>query len=248
MRERLPDPFEAAFEAAFEPWRSGRGLVCILYSGGVDSGVIAWELRRRPGTRLFTVGGSGSPDLTAAGATAPLIGLPWNGREVQLPDLDAVEAEVSRETDTLSPTARSVQLSLAIAFLHAPPGELLCGQGADELFLGYAHFAGLDPSQAESRSLEDLDRLLEDDWPRTQRIAKLLGRRVHAPFLDPRLVAAALAVPVDQRMPQPVPKAYWRGFARRRGVPEEIAGRPKRALQYGSGVDRWVRRGPKPPD
>ncbi|HLM70488.1 MAG: asparagine synthase C-terminal domain-containing protein [Thermoplasmata archaeon] len=248
MRERLPDPFEAAFEAAFEPWRSGRGLVCILYSGGVDSGVIAWELRGRPGTRLFTVGRSGSPDLTAAGATAPLIGLPWNGREVQLPDLDAVEAEVSRETVTLSPTARSVQLSLAIAFLHAPPGELLCGQGADELFLGYAHFAGLDPSQAESRSLEDLDRLLEDDWPRTQRIAKLLGRRVHAPFLDPRLVAAALAVPVDQRMPQPVPKAYWRGFARRRGVPEEIAGRPKRALQYGSGVDRWVRRGPKPPD
>ncbi len=193
MHERPADLLGSAFEAVFAPWRSGGALVCILYSGGVDSGVIAWELRDRPETRLFTVGRSGSADLSTAEATAPLIGLPWSGHTVQLSDLRAVEAEVSRETDPLSPTARSVLLALAIAIRFAPPGELLCGQGVDELFLGYAHFAGLDPSGAESRSWEDLERLLADDWPRTQRIAHLLGRRIHAPFLDPRLVAAALA-------------------------------------------------------
>jgi asparagine synthase (glutamine-hydrolysing) len=248
MHERLPDPLGSAFEAVFAPWRAGVEPVCILYSGGVDSGVIAWELRMRPGTRLFTVGRSGWADLRAAEATAPLIGLPWSGHEVEPTDLGEVEAQVSRETDPLCPTTRSVLLSLAIAIRCAPPGELLCGQGVDELFLGYAHFAGLDPLEAEGRSRQDLERLLDDDWPRTQRIAKLLGRRIHAPFLDPRLITAALAVPVELRLPQPVPKAYWREFARGRGVPEEIAGRPKRALQYGTGIDRWVRREHKPLD
>ena len=56
MHERPADLLGSAFEAVFAPWRSGGALVCILYSGGVDSGVIAWELRDRPETRLFTVG------------------------------------------------------------------------------------------------------------------------------------------------------------------------------------------------
>jgi len=240
--------FEAAFDAAIAPWRVEGPPVCVLFSGGVDSGLIAWELRHRRGTRLFTIGRPGSPDLVAAEGSSELVGLPWTGREVRPEDLERARLSIAPESDALPPTARSIALSLAVAVQEAPAGELLCGQGADELFLGYAHFASLDPVRAEERAREDLQRLIDDDWPRTRRIAHRLGRRIHAPWLHPEFVAGALAVPLDLRMPRGAPKGFWRDFARGRGLPAEIANRPKRALQYGTGIDRWVRHtlGPAP--
>jgi len=63
-----------------------------------------------------------------------------------------------------------------------------------------------------------------------------------APFLDPVFVAAATAVPIESRLPTPGAKSLWRAWARSRGLPAAIAERPKRALQYGTGVERWLRR------
>jgi asparagine synthase (glutamine-hydrolysing) len=239
--ERDSVPFESAFDSALAPWRGEGPPICILYSGGVDSGLLAWELRHRPGTRLFTIGRSGSSDLVAGERSAASIGLPWSGYEVQREDLEVSGSRIASETEGLSGVLRSVFVSLALAIQHAPEGELLCGQGADELFLGYAHFADLDPDRARSRAGEDLDRLLSADWPRTVRIAAFFGRRIHAPWLSPEFVAAARAVPLAQRLPGSSPKRYWRDFARQRGLPETIADRPKRALQYGTGLDRWIR-------
>ncbi len=238
-----PASFEAAFDRAVAPWRDGEGPVCILFSGGVDSGLLAWELRHRPATRLFTVGRPGSADLGAAALSSAEIGLPWTGREVRPADLEAIRSRVSGELDGLAPTAFSVFVALALAIEFAPEGELLCGQGADELFLGYAHFAPLNAADAAVRAREDLARLLGVDWPRTQRVADLLGRTIRAPFLDDGFVAAASAVPIADRMPAGSPKKLWRAFARHRGVPAVVAERPKRALQYGTGIDRWLRRG-----
>lgn len=232
---------DGALETVLDPWSEGPRALALLFSGGVDSALLAWELRRRPLLRLVTVGTTGSPDLIAAESAARELGIPWHGTEVLPEEVRAVGRDISAETEGIGRVDRSVLTALALALSRAGPSEVLCGQGADELFLGYAHYRGLGAGEAERRSSEDRRRLTEDAWPRSERIAARFGKTIAAPYLDPTFVRAALAVPIEVRMPRPVAKSFFRAWARHRGLPEALTGRPKRAMQYGSGVDRVLR-------
>jgi asparagine synthase (glutamine-hydrolysing) len=233
---------DAAFESALTRLRDGSQRVGVLFSGGVDSSLLAWELRSVPGVRLVTVGLAGSPDLASAEAGARLVKLPWSESVASRAEV----LEIARRIDDLCPNLgwvdRSVQVAFAVALARSPPIPLVCGQGVDELFLGYAHYRGLAPSEAMQRSEDDLRKLVEREWPRTLRIAARLDRSVSAPYLDAGFVAAARRIPIEARLPYPVPKALFRHWAGQRGLPAPLVRRPKRALQYGSGVDRILRR------
>ncbi len=239
-------PLDRAFDAGLVRRHSAPGARALLFSGGVDSTLLAWEFRTRPDLRLVTIGVAGSPDLRAAESAAREIGLPHAAVEITDREIFAVEADLREELPRENMVVRSVLVALALAIRAAPAEELLCGQGADELFLGYAHFRGLGASEAAARARSDLARLLEDDWPRSERIAHRFGRRLRSPYLDPGFIAAALAVPIDRRLPGDMPKAFFRAWAEHRGLPPSLARRPKRAMQYGSGVDRLLRRRPAP--
>jgi asparagine synthase (glutamine-hydrolysing) len=138
--------------------------------------------------------------------------------------------------------SRSVLLSLALAIEGAPPRLLVCGQGVDELFLGYAHYGGLSVAEADRRSREDLERLRESDWPRTVRVAEMVGKEIAAPYLAPAFEEAARRVPIEARLPGDSPKQCFREWAVARGLPVELSVRPKKALQYASGVEALVRK------
>ncbi|HXQ49017.1 MAG TPA: asparagine synthase C-terminal domain-containing protein [Thermoplasmata archaeon] len=214
----------------------------LLFSGGVDSGLLAWELRADRAVTLATVGLEGSADLVAAESAARELSLPWARLLVTEDEVLLMARRLDAETRGLSPTARSVEVAFAIAVQKAPRGLVLCGQGADELFFGYAHFRGLDEEGARRRGAADLRDLLTEAWPRSQRVAAALGREVVAPYLAPGFLSAVEAIPVAERRAGPEAKHAFRAFALRRGVPESIALRPKKALQYGTGVDRLLRR------
>lgn len=233
---------DTALETALTRLRAGRSDLAVLFSGGLDSALLAWELRSRPRLTLSTVGTPHSPDLASAEAGAAVLGIPWVPETVGDPEVHELAREIEDETRAIPPVARSVQVAFALAVQRAPVRGLVCGQGADELFLGYAHYRGLSTVDARLRSERDLDRLLRDEWPRSQRIAHRLGKTVEAPYLDPGFIEAALRVPIALRLPDPVPKAFFRNWALHRGLPRVLAQRPKRALQFGSGVDRILRR------
>jgi asparagine synthase (glutamine-hydrolysing) len=214
----------------------------VLFSGGVDSGLLAWELRRLPGTSLVTVGTEGAEDLHEAERRAPVLDVPWQAVVLDDPRLERVEREARSDLVGVPGPRRGIFVALAAAFAETPPGPLVCGQGADELFLGYAHYRGLSSQAAGARASADLDGLLRDDWPRTVGLARRWGHDVLAPYLHPAFVKAATDVPISARAPDGSPKAFLRAWAQHRGLPAVLADRPKRALQYGSGVDRWLRR------
>lgn len=239
-RERGFDSLDVAFSAAMAPWLRSTVPPVVLFSGGVDSGTIAWELRRRSDVRLFTVGTRGCADFLAARESAPLIGLSWIHHEVGGADVPNLAERILPNVLGGTRTERSIQTAFGLAVAAAPPGTLLCGQGADELFLGYGHFRGLDPPAALARSETDLDRLLRRDWPLSQTIASAMERIVVAPYLDPEFVAAARSIPIDLRYNGGTPKEFFRRWAERRGVPRVITSRPKKALQFGSGIDRLL--------
>jgi len=232
---------DTALRRALAPWTGSTEPLVVLFSGGIDSGVLAWELRARRGASLWTIGTSGAKDMAAAESAAARIGLPWAARTVSADEVRAMDRALAEDLQGASPLRRSIFVALALAIDRAPGTTVLCGQGADELFLGYAHFRGLSSDEATARADADLDRLTRVDWPLSQRLAHRWGRTLVAPFLDPGFVDAARSIPIDVRRPDPVPKAWWREWARGRGVPSEIVDRPKRALQYGTGIDAALR-------
>jgi asparagine synthase (glutamine-hydrolysing) len=233
---------ENGLERALGPVRQAPGPLVVLFSGGVDSGLLAWELRQRPGTELFSVGLAGSTDLKAARSAAHLLGLPWAGRELDDDSLETVNRAIGPELEGVPGPRRGIFVALACAVAYAPTGTLVCGQGADELFLGYAHFRGLSAELALRRSEQDLDLQLREDLPRSVAIARRWQRQLCAPFLAPEFVRAAQRFAIAERLPTAVTKSVFRQFARHRGLPAALADAPKRAIQYGSGVDRWLRR------
>jgi asparagine synthase (glutamine-hydrolysing) len=235
------DRLAEALDRVIAPWRSSSEPLSVLYSGGVDSSLLAWELRAKADLALVTVGRQGSPDLKAAARGAELLGRPLT--EVGLPASEIEEAGrvVGEPSTPAASPHRSVLVALLCAVRHCGTSQVLCGQGVDELFLGYAHFRGLSAADAEARSNADLRRARAVDAPAAARLARTAGHELHAPFLEEPFVSAARAIPIERRLPAPSPKTAFRVFAEGRGLPRELAWRPKRALQYGSGVDRTLR-------
>lgn len=236
------EALDAAWGVTRAHYRSTSEPLAIAFSGGVDSSLLAWELRGYPELRLTTVGTRGSRDLSAAREASSLLGLPWHGTVVEEEDVVRTARELEAETRGASATVRRVLVAIALTVARSGAPRLLFGQGVDELFLGYAHYRGLDTRAAALRAEEDLDRLLRDDWPRTVRIARRFGTSVGAPYLDPAFVEAARRIPVERRLPTTErTKDVFRAWARHRGLPSALADRPKRAMQYGSGIDRALR-------
>jgi asparagine synthase (glutamine-hydrolysing) len=240
MDEDQFSTLDRAFTGVLRPWVSRDAPVTLLFSGGVDSGLLAWELRHNPSVTLLTVGVHGSTDLRDADESARLIGARWVRSEVTASEVRDVARHVREQVRGLSRTPRNVLVAFAMALDRAPDEGVLCGQGADELFLGYRHFRGLTAAEASDRSEFDLALLRDRDWPRARQIAESMGRTAFAPYLEPTFIEEAQAVPIDRRLPGSNPKAFFRQWAEHRGLPASIATRPKRALQYGSGIDRLV--------
>ncbi len=234
---------DRAFARALENVPAESEPLTLLFSGGVDSGLLAWEFRQRTESRLLTVGVPGSSDLARAAPAAELVGLPWRGASLEDAGLRAVASRLAAELAAVPPGRRSIFLAFGAALAATSDRQVVLGQGPDELFLGYAHFRGLEPDAAEARVREDLARALGEDWTRTRAIAERLGKEVLAPFLDPGFVTEALAIPIRERMPDATSsKPAFRAWARHRGLPALLADAPKKALQYGSGIERWTRR------
>ncbi|EQD53849.1 asparagine synthase (glutamine-hydrolyzing) [mine drainage metagenome] len=232
--------FDSAFPRAVARLAED-GPITVLFSGGLDSSLIAWELREREGTVLWSVGQEGSSDLAAARSAAEMMDLAWQHATLTGADVEAALERFVVELQDAEGPPLDVAVAFALALDRAPTTRVLAGQGADELFLGYAHFRGLTEEQAARRVDADLKRLLDLEWPRAQRIAERAGHLLVAPFLEPDVVRAALEIPLAERMPGDVPKQWLRGWAIARGLAPEIASRPKRAIQYGSRVQRLLR-------
>jgi asparagine synthase (glutamine-hydrolysing) len=230
-----------AIAKALAPLRGATTPLGILFSGGVDSALLAWELRDRQGVSLWTLGREGSDDLLAGKSRATRLGLAWHGMPIGAEDVRAADERFREPLEGSTPVVRAVLLSLALAIERAEPTELVCGQGVDELFLGYAHFRSLSEATSEQRSHDDLARLQDSDWPRTLGVAQSVGTKLHAPYLSPGFVAASLRIPISLRIPRDQPKRFFREWAVSRGLPADLALRPKKAMQYGSGVDALLR-------
>jgi asparagine synthase (glutamine-hydrolysing) len=183
----------------------------------------------------------GSHDLERGENTARAIGLPWEG--VILTE-EEVETALPLVIGAI-PAATPLDISIAtgLFFVARWAGEkghhrILVGQGADELFGGYARY----------RTTNDIPGMLARDFAslrcqalRDQAVARLHGTAFSLPYLDLRVVRAAQAIPPDRLVSPGEGKIPLRELGARL-LPPGIARAPKRAMQYGSGIAGAIRR------
>lgn len=215
--------------------RSDEGVVAL--SGGVDSALVACLAKRE----CVAVGLEGSHDLRRAEQVAGELGL---ALETVVIDPGAVEEALRRVLPVIprvDPVNTSVATTLSFVAGWAEAHgyrRILAGQGADELFGGYARYL-----QTETLA-EDLKRDFDGlcvQLARDQAVAGLHGAYFSLPYMDTRVVRAALAIPPEMKVCGGVRKKPLREVAARH-LPPSIALYEKKAMQYGSGVMKEIQR------
>ncbi|MGB9966063.1 asparagine synthase C-terminal domain-containing protein [Halobacterium hubeiense] len=251
---RLPDP-PASDDSPVESVRGALDAaldvpdddLAVAFSGGVDSALVAAELD----APLYVVGYEDCADIEAARESAAAMGRSDDLRvhEVTLADVEAAVPEAARAIGRTDAMAVQIALPLyLVADRVAGDGfsRLALGQGADELFGGYAKVAAApeDPRTdadtvrgARREVLETLPGQLERDM----RAVRAAGVDPVTPLLHDDVVRAALELPEAWLVSGDVRKRALREAARER-LPDVVCDREKKAVQYGSLVAREVDR------
>jgi len=227
-----PDPAPCTLDEAIVTavrLRSDEGVTAL--SGGVDSSLVAALAERE----CVAVGVAGSHDLAQARHAADLLGLACTEVEITTDEI----ADALPEVISAIPKKDPVDTSIAVTqyFIARWAGahgyrRILTGQGADELFGGYARYLS-SPTLEKDLARDVLG--LEAQADRDQAVAALHGTYLSMPYLDIRVVRAARAIPAHAKVHDGERKIPLREVAGRH-IPQELAGYGKKAMQYGSGV------------
>jgi asparagine synthase (glutamine-hydrolysing) len=215
--------------------------VGLLFSGGVDSTCLAIAARKHARVTLYLVGTPDSHDMR------------WGREAAYTLDLPIVEVGVTEENvlASLKDLVRNHGLGIPrwtttfIGFNIAVPlvneELIMSGQGADELFGGYRKYGEMSREEAERTMLADLRELRDEEVPLYQKIAASRGKGLEVPFLDKDLADFAAEIPLNQKLTGNRNKAIFRDAVKVLGVPEAVAERPKKAMQYGSGISKILK-------
>ena len=256
----LPDPpAEADRDAAVERVasavaRSVREIaaegesLAVAFSGGVDSALVAAGV---PDAPCYVAGFPGAHDVRAAREAAAETGRDLRVVELSHDDLRVAVPEVAAATGRTNPMDVQIALPLYLTAKRAAADgfdRLAVGQGADELFGGYAKVARApDDPRVDADTVRGATRevvtTLPDQLERDVPALRAAGVEPVAPLLHDRVVAAALPLPGELLAEGDQRKVALRRAAVESGlVPETIAARDKKAVQYGTYVSRELDR------
>lgn len=221
--------------------------LAVAFSGGVDSAVVAAALD----APLYVVGLEGSADIDAARESAAAMGRAdaLTVHEVGIGDIEAAIPTVARAIGRTN--AMEVQIALPLFLVAerlAADGfeRVALGQGADELFGGYAKVANApDDHRVEADSVRGARRevleTLPDQLARDVLAVRAAGVEPVTPLLHDPVVETALRLPDELLVADGERKVALRRVAAER-LPMVVANREKKAVQYGSLVAREVDR------
>ena len=217
--------------------------VAVAFSGGVDSALVA-ELLDAP---LYVAGFPDSHDVEAARTAAEAMGRDLEVVTLEPADLERAVPTVARAIGRTN--AMDVQIALPLYLVAervAADGfdALAVGQGADELFGGYEKVARLDhrvDADTVRGAVREQIHTLPDQLPRDVLALEAAGVEPVAPLLHDAVVDAALGLPTALLVDGEIRKRGLRIVASEY-LPDSVATREKKAVQYGSLVARELDR------
>ncbi|MFW9992633.1 MAG: asparagine synthase C-terminal domain-containing protein [Candidatus Odinarchaeota archaeon] len=232
--------------------------VAVLLSGGVDSSVLVLLLERIGFSRyeLFFTGIPGSKDLPYARLIADHIDKQLIEILIDSDHFDRalhlLMTFLPREI-SLNPLHVSIALPSLLVLQEIKSRGLtyfLAGQGADELFGGYARYRELYEQnkfdELTSSLRQDVLKIGPQNLDRDSFIATLVELNPLLPYLDTRVISQVTSMDLTllfgERGSKTPGKIILRELALELGIPESIAYRSKTAMQYGTGVMRLLKK------
>ena len=232
---------------------NGVGRIAVAFSGGLDSaltGVLAKKLGAN--VQAVSVGLPESPELMTVEDYARRLGLPITVKTFQL---DLLEKYVRRVLWLIEET-NLMKVSVAVPLHWAAQVAsglgckvMLCGQGSDELYGGYAKYARMLGKKGRGVLVRELYRsVIESSQVNYERDDQACGPfplELRTPFSDPDVIRFSLTVPSQFKVKDAndvTRKWILREVAKREGLPDEMVWRRKKAIQHGTGVENAIRR------
>lgn len=221
----------------------------LLFSGGIDSTLIAFILKKHkiPFKAIsigFFDGNKKFPeDITKAQIVAKQLNLDYyevllNTNEIEIIFKKLVKILSKEYSNVVNIGVGSVEY-IAIQKLKKLNCEnILGGLGSEEIFAGYErHEKSSDP---QNECWIGLKQMFERDMIREFKIATNLNVNLITPFLDQELITFAMTIPAKYKINFEDKKIILRKSAIYLGLNEEFAKRVKKAAQYGSRTDKAI--------
>jgi asparagine synthase (glutamine-hydrolysing) len=227
--------------------------LAVAFSGGLDSSIIATLAKTcEADVNLVSVGLKDQPEIRHVKAAAEALKLPLHLQTYTIGDVEDVLAKVLwliEEPDV-------VKFSIAIPFYWAAEVAsklgckvLLAGQGSDELFGGYQRYLRVYAQSGATAFREalyyDISLSYKMNLQRDNQVCSFHRVELRLPFLDREVTRFSLSLPESLKIESAedrLRKRVLRRAAQNLGIPFFIANKPKRAIQYATGVSKALRR------
>lgn len=212
----------------------------VYLSGGLDSSLIAAMMRPHTVTlHSFTAGMKNAPDLAAAREVARFLSTEHHELIYTAEDVERAVPEVIRHIESFdAPLVRSaIPMHFVSKLVSEHVKVVLSGEGADELFAGYAYLAQCGGGACLKRELADIVARLQDtNLQRADRVSMAHGLEARVPFLDLGFVRYVSRLPADLIEPRADRPEKWLLREACRGVlPPAILNRKKMKFSEGAG-------------
>jgi len=222
----------------------------IAFSGGLDSALVAY-VAKSAGLKpeLISVGLKDQQELDHAARTAKSFGLRVYIEELSSSEILNALPNVVNIVETTDPVIVGISVPIYFACQKAHEmglSYIAVGQLSDELFGGYGKFEEValrDGTENLGREMfESVKAASAKDFDPGDKLATAAGVELCCPFAYLPLVEYALRLPSFLRVRlingKVIRKYILRRLAARMKLPENVTDRPKRAVQYSSGVQK----------
>lgn len=247
------EKLQPLIERAVEKRLAGLNEAAVAFSGGLDSSIIAFLSKKSPANvQLIHVSLKDQRETEQAKTVAEELRLPIHVHIYSEDDVAKTFPLVLHIIEEADPVKASIGIPIYWTAEQAAKIRrrvMLAGQGSDELFAGYKRYVDDYVKKGAEKSQEaickDIITLHENNFERDSKICKFHGIEMRLPFAAYEIADFALKLPVELKI-QPststLRKLVLRKVAQNLGLSKATAERPKKAVQYATGVSSVLRK------